>query len=115
MAVCSLLLTCLLLHLVTSCLSSTPDPTPEVDVVVVGGGIAGLSAAAELVEHGLVVKVLEGRERLGGRMFSQEMGDGLIEYGANWVHGADEANSLFSFAMKEGLMDPLIIDGQFQI
>ena len=114
MSVCSLLLTSLLPHLAISCLPTTSHHR-EVDVVVVGGGVSGLSAALELVEQGVVVKVLEGRERLGGRMFSQEMGDGLIEYGANWVHGADEANSLFSFAMKEGLMDPLIIDGQFQV
>jgi len=82
----------------------------QVDVVVVGGGVAGLSAAAELVQQGLTVKVLEARHRLGGRMFSQDHGDGLIEFGANWIHGANITNSLFSFAMQEGLLDPLFID-----
>ena len=89
MAVSSLLLTCLLPQLAISCLPTTSHHH-EVDVVVVGGGVSGLSAALELVSQGLVVKVLEGRERLGGRMFSQEQGDGLIEYGANWVHGANK-------------------------
>lgn len=37
------------------------------DVVVVGAGFAGLSAARELVRHGYDVVVLEGRHRVGGR------------------------------------------------
>ena len=58
------------------------------------------------------MRVLEARGRLGGRMFSQELeGQDLIEFGANWVHGANLTNSLFNFAMEEGLLDPLIIDG----
>ena len=72
----------------------------------------GLSAAAELVQAGLRVRVLEARDRLGGRMFSQQHGQDVIEFGANWIHGANITNSLFSFAMEEGLLDPLIIDGE---
>ena len=39
------------------------------DVLVIGAGIAGLGAAAELADHGLRVRVLEARDRLGGRIF----------------------------------------------
>jgi hydroxysqualene dehydroxylase len=48
-----------------------PDPSqsdsPQADVVVIGAGFAGLSAAAVLAERGLRVRVLEARGRLGGR------------------------------------------------
>ena len=52
---------------------------------------------------------------ISGRIYipdEQEHGEDVIEFGANWIHGANLSNSLFSFAMEEGLLDPLIIDGQ---
>lgn len=44
--------------------------TTTVDVVVIGGGISGLSAAKHLTDHGLDVIVLEARERVGGRTYT---------------------------------------------
>ncbi|HKM52442.1 MAG TPA: FAD-dependent oxidoreductase, partial [Isosphaeraceae bacterium] len=44
-------------------------PAPP-HVVIVGGGLAGLAAAAGLVEHGLRITLLESRPRLGGRASS---------------------------------------------
>ena len=44
--------------------------TPAKDVVVLGGGFAGLSAATALAERGIAVTVVEGRQILGGRAFS---------------------------------------------
>ena len=45
----------------------------DVECVVIGGGIAGLTAAYRLREHSVVV--LEGSDRLGGRVQSQSRGD----------------------------------------
>jgi phytoene dehydrogenase-like protein len=41
------------------------------DVIVIGAGAAGLAAAAELGRAGLSVTILEARDRIGGRMFTQ--------------------------------------------
>src|ERR1700689_4398303 len=48
------------------------------DVVIVGAGLAGLTAARDLVRAGRSVLVLEARDRVGGRIVSQQIGDGKI-------------------------------------
>lgn len=59
--------------------------------VVVGAGFAGLSAAFKLKNAGWNVTVLEARTRVGGRVFSHKMGDGLVcELGAEWVGESHE-------------------------
>jgi uncharacterized protein with NAD-binding domain and iron-sulfur cluster len=50
-------------------------------VVVVGGGLAGLSAACELADRGLAVTLLEARARLGGVTFSFNRGDLVVDNG----------------------------------
>jgi pseudooxynicotine oxidase len=56
------------------------------DVIVVGGGFAGVTAAREVALRGRSVLLLEARGRLGGRTWSADW-DGLpIEYGGAWVH-----------------------------
>jgi len=58
----------------------------DFDVIVVGGGFAGVTAAREAALRGRRVLVLEARDRLGGRTWSATW-DGLaIEYGGAWVH-----------------------------
>lgn len=57
----------------------------EVDVVVVGAGLAGLTAARRLREAGKSVKVLEARERVGGRTKLGELRGGVIDLGGQWV------------------------------
>jgi len=60
-------------------------------VIVIGGGIAGLAAAAELLRQDCEVKLLEAKPRLGGRIHT--ISDSLlpIELGAEFMHGQSAA------------------------
>ena len=59
---------------------------PAVDVLVLGAGFAGLVAARELAQRGLSVRILEARDRIGGRTwYAEGLGRGL-ELGGTWVH-----------------------------
>ncbi len=65
---------------------SAADAPREADVVVVGAGLAGLSAACELLRAGLEPVVLEARDRVGGRTLSEPIGDGVVvELGGQWL------------------------------
>jgi monoamine oxidase len=61
-------------------------PRKRVDVVVVGAGLAGLSAARRLKRGGASVVVLEARDRVGGRTLNHKLGHGeVVEIGGQWV------------------------------
>ncbi len=60
------------------------------EVLIIGAGVAGLTAARELTAAGVRVLVLEARERLGGRVMTHHTPDGPVELGAEFVHGAVE-------------------------
>lgn len=68
----------------------TTDGTLErADILVIGAGMAGLSAAHALVDTDLDVLVLEARDRLGGRAHTDRHFAGFpVELGAEFVHGA---------------------------
>lgn len=59
------------------------DPGPELKkkVVVVGAGISGLRAASVLQRHGIEVVVLEGRDRIGGRINTTRTAKGVRDIG----------------------------------
>ena len=57
-------------------------------VIVIGAGMAGLAAAQELVKQGHEVLILEGRDRIGGRVWtSNKWPDAPLDLGASWIHG----------------------------
>ncbi|WP_416838795.1 flavin monoamine oxidase family protein [Haloferax sp. DFSO52] len=64
------------------------------DVVVVGGGLAGLSAGRSLRNAGIDAVVVEARDRVGGKSYTAhtDYGD-VVEYGGQWV-GADQEHVL---------------------
>ena len=55
------------------------------DVVIVGAGLAGLTAARLLCRAGRSVIVLEARDRVGGRTWSQPFGDAVFDVGGQWL------------------------------
>ncbi len=56
------------------------------DVLVVGAGLAGLIAARDLTAAGRSVLVLEARDRVGGRVVNQDIGNGkIVEMGGQWA------------------------------
>jgi len=58
----------------------------EADVAVVGAGLAGLAAARDLIAEGCSVVVLEARDRVGGRLLNEPIGDGkVVEVGGQWI------------------------------
>lgn len=60
----------------------------QADVIVIGAGLSGLETALTLEENGLKVVVLEGRERVGGRLYSLFQLPGQPEVGGNTVSRA---------------------------
>jgi monoamine oxidase len=60
---------------------------PEIDVLILGAGAAGLAAAHDLCIKGMRVAVLEARNRLGGRIYTHHTMPYPVEVGAEFIHG----------------------------
>jgi monoamine oxidase len=74
----------------------------EIDVVVVGAGLAGLTAARQLVEGGVRPLVIEARDRVGGRVVNEGIGDGeVVELGGQWIGPTQE--QIAALAAKLGV------------
>ena len=59
--------------------------TENPDYIIVGAGYAGLTAARELLKAGKSVQVLEARERVGGRVHTQQFEGFYLDMGGAWV------------------------------
>ncbi|MFD3700867.1 flavin monoamine oxidase family protein [Streptomyces sp. NPDC058646] len=58
----------------------------DYDVIVIGAGFAGITAARELRAKGKRTLLLEARDRIGGRVYTQEFAGHTVELGGAWVH-----------------------------
>ncbi|MEO6470533.1 MAG: NAD(P)/FAD-dependent oxidoreductase [Aeromicrobium sp.] len=61
------------------------------DVVIIGAGVSGLTAAHDLRRAGLSVTVLEARDRVGGRLWTQVIDGAMLELGGQWVSPDQDA------------------------
>jgi monoamine oxidase len=62
----------------------------ETDVIIVGAGASGLSAARELANLGLSYTLVEGSHRIGGRAYSEEIAPGVwFDLGCSYLHQAE--------------------------
>jgi squalene-associated FAD-dependent desaturase len=85
------------------------------DVVIVGGGFAGLSAGVALAERGFRVALLEGKPALGGRAYSfpdTESGD-LVDNGQHVLMGC--YHQTLDFLAKIGTRDRLVVHENLEI
>lgn len=71
------------------------------DVLIIGAGVAGLSAAGELSRAGMRVLLLEARDRTGGRILTDHSKSFPVELGAEFVHGRPK--EIFALVKQEKL------------
>jgi monoamine oxidase len=76
--------------------------TRRADVVVVGAGFAGLTAARDIVAKGQSVIVLEARHRVGGRVYNHDLGNGVISEGGGTFAGPTQ-DRILALAHKMGV------------
>lgn len=86
-------------HTYFLCLLEMQSTSQTTDVVIVGAGMAGLSAANELRQHGIEVVVVEANDRVGGRVQCQKTALGsFVDLGGQWI-GHDH-HRLVSLALR---------------
>jgi polyamine oxidase len=78
------------------------DGDPE-HVIVIGAGFAGLAVANALRNAGVPCVVLEGRDRLGGRAHTVDVGDAPIDLGCSWITDP-VGNPMTRFATRSGVL-----------
>ena len=72
------------------------------DVVILGAGMAGLTAAKAFEEMGISYAILEARDRIGGRAYTEAETFGIpYDHGCAWLHSADK-NPLTQMALDWG-------------
>ncbi|XP_062153379.1 polyamine oxidase 2 isoform X2 [Alnus glutinosa] len=72
-------------------------------VIVIGGGMAGMAAARALHDASFGVVLLESRDRIGGRVYTDYSFGFPIDLGASWLHGVCKENPLARLIGRLGL------------
>jgi monoamine oxidase len=73
----------------------------DIEVVVIGGGAAGIAAARRLQDAGVDCLLLDARDRLGGRIFTDTRSGYPLDLGAGWLHSAN-VNPWTEIAERQG-------------
>ncbi len=89
----------------------------QTDVIIIGAGSAGLSAAKELTKQGISFIVVEASHRIGGRAYSEEIAPGVwfdlgcayLDAGPDPKNHIDESNPFIDFAKIRVLLSRNII------
>jgi len=76
---------------------------PVERVVVVGAGIAGLTAANALAHGGVECVVVEARDRIGGRLHTVDLGGSPVDLGGSWIHMPGGGNPMRALADQVGV------------
>ena len=84
------------------------------DVIVVGAGVSGLTAAKLLRDAGQRVIVLEARGRIGGRTHTERADGWVTDMGASWIHGVDDGPA-FDAVQALGMRTAEFTVGSFQV
>jgi flavin-dependent dehydrogenase len=84
----------------------------DADVIIIGGGIAGLGAALRLKDRGLEPLVLEAESRVGGRMTTDRVNEFVIDRGVTLLGNA--FGSMRTLVKRLGLSS-LVCKGKFSV
>lgn len=79
-------------------------------ILIIGAGASGIAAATKLYENGFKnFIILEGENRIGGRIHTIPFGDNVIDMGAQWCHG-ERGNVVYEMAAPLGLVKTALLD-----
>ncbi|CAB3258118.1 unnamed protein product [Arctia plantaginis] len=81
---------------------SSTDEMQVYDTIIVGMGAAGCTAASVLCKAGKKVLALEAQNRVGGRVNTVPFGSGVVELGAEWIHG-DHNSRVYDLAIQNNV------------
>src|SRR5438445_11496057 len=71
-------------------------------VIVIGAGFAGLAVANALRSAGIDCVILEGRDRIGGRAWTADVGGSPVDLGCSWITDP-VGNPMTRFALRSGV------------
>ena len=93
--------------IITQLTAKVAEKQKSTTVLILGGGISGIAAAKTLSDHGIKdFIILEGTDRIGGRMRKMQFFNTTIELGANWIQGVKH-NPITDLALICGLKGKL--------